>query len=373
MYRALLIAIILSFASSCSPSPSKPELKKNSVPVNVVEVALSDHTRYIEAVGFLKPITLVEVRPQVSGILVEVNFNEGQLVSIGQPLFNIEASTYKIRLLESQAQRNRNFAALQAAKKKMDRFEGLAKKNLISHQEWDELSSEVEKHAAQLQADEAKEAAAELDLKYCCILAPIAGKTGRIAFHPGSLVNSSQPASLVSIACIERLLVEFSVTELQFLQLRQSGAANPAKEVEMNKLPMEVSSLKMPELSIKGMLTFSDYGFDSRSGLLLLRGEIKNESNYFLPGQSVNVRLAIESTKNSILIPEKAVKINHIGHYVYKIAEGNIAEVCQVRQGEEFKGQVTILEGLQAGDLIVTEGHLRLYPGASVELIKDFP
>jgi len=355
--RKFLILLLASLVAACSPSPAQPEAKKNPVPVHVVEVSETDLPRYIETIGLLKPVTFVEIRPQVSGILAEINFTEGRLVTKGQKLFAIDPAPYKIRLLEANAQKERDEAALNAARKKMDRFQGLAKKDLISQLEWDELVSEVAKHAAQLQADEANVAAAALDFENCTISAPISGKTGRVAFHTGSLVNSSQP--LAAIAGIDSLLVEFNVTEQQFLQLSRIGALS-------NQLPIEVHSMRTKELSTSGILTFSDYGFDSKSGLLLMRGEIKNDKNYFLPGQSVKVKLPIETAKNVMLVPDKAIKINQQGPYVYRVNEGK-AELCQICQGEEFGNNVSILTGLKKGDLVITEGHLRLYPGAAIE------
>ncbi|MBA2728793.1 MAG: efflux RND transporter periplasmic adaptor subunit [Parachlamydiaceae bacterium] len=367
MYK-FLITFLLVLMTACSTSPQNVEVKKTAVPVHVVEVVEIDLPRYIETIGSLKPVTFIEIRPQVSGILAEVNFTEGQLVSKGHQLFAIDSSPYKIRLLEANAQKERDAAVLSAARKKMDRFQGLAKKDLISQQEWDELILEVAKHAAQLQADEAKVAAAALDFKNCSIASPIAGKTGRVGFHAGSLVTSFQPASLVAIACIDCLTVEFNVTEQQFLQLGQMGVLSKNAD-GIIKLPIEVSSMRAKGHSSNGFLTFSDYEFDIRSGLLMMRGEIENDQNYFLPGQSVKVKLPIEMARNVILVPEKAIKINQQGPYVYRINEGNQAELCQICQGEVFGNDVSILEGVQKGDLIVTEGHLRLYPGVAVEPI----
>lgn len=138
------------------------------------------------------------------------------------------------------------------------------------------------------------------------------------------------------------------------------------------KLPIEIYSLRSKEISTNGFLTFSDYGFDSKSGLLLMRGEIANVEGNFLPGQSIKVKLPIDSAKNVMLVPENAVKINQLGPYVYRITAENTAELCQVTQGEEFGYFVSILDGIRQGDRIVTEGHLRLYPGISVDPVMVF-
>lgn len=254
----------------------------------------------------------------------------------------------------------RDAFALDAAKKKLARYEGLADRDLISRQEWDELHVEAAKHSAQLQADEAKVASAMLDLQHCSIVAPIAGKTGRVAFHPGSLVTSMQSESLVAIAYIERLLVEFSITELQFLQVRSH-----------NGLAMEINALSHPELFADGKVTFSDFGFDLQTGLLKMCGIIENPEMQFLPGQSVKVKLPISLAEKVLLVPDKAVKINQQGPYVYRIAKDGTAELCQVCTGEEFGKEIVIVEGLNTGDLVVTEGHLRLYPGVSVEAVMQ--
>lgn len=351
------LGLLLTACSSQQPSEM---FTPPVVPVHAVEVKNEDVPLYFESLGTLKPAVTVEIRPQVSGMLQAMHFSEGQFVKKGSLLFSVEPKPYLIRLQEAEAQLAQNKTAYDIAQKKLDRYKSLSNKELIPQQEWDELHSQIAKNAAQIQGDEAKVAAAKLDLERCEIVAPISGRIGKIAIHPGNLIAASQTTPLATLLNIEILTVEFTLTEREFQQL--------SSEHRRGSYPIEICSLTCTDLVTKGALTFLDNAFDSQTGLLAIQGKIMNDQHKFLPGQHVKVRLPILVTRNAKVIPQKAVKINQQGPYVYVVKEDRTVEIRHVEIGDEVADNVVVLEGLAPKELIVTEGHLRLSPGLKVEI-----
>ena len=357
MYKYALIIIFGLLIAGCSTPP--PQQKTNpAVPVITAEAEEKDIPIYFESLGTLKSALYVDVKPQASGTLLSVHFIEGQVVKKGQLLFTIDSQSYQIKLQEAEAQLTHDKAVLDGARKKLERYEGLSKKDLIPQQEWDELVTQVNKSEAQVHMDDTKIVSARLDIQHCSIKSPIEGKTGKLAVHSGNLI-AAQITPLVTIANIDHLFVEFTLTEREFQQLT-------AKHLN-GSYPIEINSFNQAT-STKGTLTFLNHGFDLNSGLLHVRGDVINDKMLFLPGQNVKVRLPISVIKSAKVIPQMAVKINQNGPYVYVVKENNLVELCQLKLGEEIADCVVVLEGLNAGDKVVTEGHLRLFPGTTVEL-----
>lgn len=358
-YCGIMICLTL-ILSACSSQPSQSGYKPPSIPVFVAEGQKQDVPVYIESLGILKPSAVVDIRPQVSGMIREVHFNDGQDVHAGAKLFTVDPEPYLIKLQETEALLAQNKATLNSSKKKLERYTSLSKKDLIAQQDWDELESQVMKNQAIVKGDEAKVASASRDLNNCIIRAPMEGRTGKAMVHPGNLVSASQPAPLVILSNYDSLVVEFTLTEKEFQQLTDD---------HMNgSHPVEICSFCQQGERTKGTLTFLNNSFDTDTGLLLMHGKLQNEEHLYLPGQTVKVKLPMSVLEDVTLIPQKAVKINQSGPYVYTVKEDNTVEIRQLKLGEEFEDKVVVLEGLAPGEKIVTDGHLRLAPGLSVEI-----
>lgn len=367
MYIHRIIALSASLLGvllySCSSQQDPDAFELPVVPVHTAEVKLQDVPLYLHSLGMLKPAILVEIKPQTSGMLQTVHFTEGQFIKKGALLFTIDPQPYVIRLHESEAQLAQNKAAIDSARKKMDRYASLAKKELIPLQEWDDMHMQIAKQEAQVQGDEAKVAAARLDLQRCEITAPMNGRVGKLSVHPGNLISAGQSTPLTTLANIEVLTIEFTITEREYQQL--------SSEHRRGNHPIEISSLCTASETAKGSLTFLDNFFDPQTGLLLLQGKMVNVNHKFLPGQHVQVRIPIHTTRDAVVVPQKAVKINQQGPYVFVVSEEKTVDMRPVKIGDEIDGQVVVIEGLAPTEIVVTEGHLRLSPGLSVELITE--
>lgn len=366
MYHCRIIALMASLIGllcSCSSQQDPGAFKPPIIPVHAAEATLQDVPLYFNSLGTLKPAIWVEIKPQTNGMLQTVHFTEGQFIKKGSPLFTIDPQPYIIRLHESEAQLAQNQAALDSSRKKLDRYASLAKKELIPLQEWDEMQSQITRQEAQVQGDEAKVAAARLDLQRCEITAPMNGTIGKLTVHPGNLILAGQSTPLTTMANIEALTVEFTITEREYQQL--------SSEHRRGNYPIEIYSLCNPSEISKGSLTFLDNTFDPQTGLLLLKGKIVNASHKFLPGQHVQVRIPVQTTNNAIVIPQKAVKINQQGPYVFVIKEDKTVDLRAIKIGDEVGDRIVVIEGLAPKELIVTEGHLRLSPGLSVDILTE--
>jgi len=361
--RIILLSLVAALLAACSSQSDTPVGAQAAVPVLAAVVEVRDVPLYIETVGTLEPAASVEVKPQVTGLLQAILVQEGDNVPQGTPLMVIESSSYKVKLLEARASLAKDKAALTLMQKKVERHQNLSQRDLISKMEWEQMLSELAQTEALVAADEARVAAADLDVQNCTLKAPIAGRMGKLEKQVGSLLSAQQIEPLITIADIGTLEVKFNLTEKEWADL-----AKAQKHLGSN---LEVVSILDPELSSKGSWTFYDNGFDYKTGLIRAAGKIPNQDQRLFAGQGVRVKLPLDVIAQAKLIPSKAVRINQRGPYVYVIGKEEIIALKQVELGKEFDGTVIVLSGLDAGEKVVTDGHLRLMEGAKVEISTE--
>lgn len=341
--------------AGCSDSSSQQGGEAPAVPVQIASVEVRDVPLFFEAMGVVKPAKAVEVKPQVSGFVKEVHFTEGQWVEQGDLLYTLEEAPYAIRVQELEAQRDQNLAHLGNARKKLERYKSLTKQDLIAKVEWDELETRVALHEAMLKADEARLAAAKLDLEHCKITAPIAGFAGKSDLQVGNMA-SGEP--LVALTQTAPLFVDFSITEKE-LELVTTSAPLIQVYAAGDETCLGV-----------GKITFMDHVLDAKTGMLSVRGKVEEGHKPLWPGQSVRVQLYFGKKENAALIPIRAVKTNQNGPYIFTVKEDNTVELRSVKLGREEKGEVVVEEGLDGAHKVVTEGQQRLQPGSKIEEVR---
>lgn len=362
---AISCAILTVMLTACSSQPDTGAFTPPAIPVHATTAKIQDVPLHFESVGILKPIISVEIKPEVNGTLQSIHFTEGQFVKKGSLLFKIDPTSYLIKLQENEAQMAQNIATLELAQRKLERYNNLSNKEIITQQEWDELNFQVAKNIAQIRADESKISSAKLDVESCNITAPISGKIGKNSIHPGNLVNTAQSTPLITISNIDMLIVEFTLTEREFQQLTPEHCRGGH--------PIDICPFTCKEKIVHGALTFLDNTFDQKTGLILAQGKFANDKHQFLPGQHVQVRVPIQIKRNALVVPQKAVKINQQGPYVFVIKDDKTVEIHPVKLGDEIAENVVILEGLSQNEQIVTDGHLRLAPGLTVDIRPETP
>lgn len=340
----------------CKAKHQPSAIETPSIPVIATTAIIKDIAVYLESIGVLHPSVFMEIRPQVKGTLLEVLVNEGQWVEEGTALFKIDPTHYAMKVKEAEAQLVIDRASFKAKQKKFDRYKDLAEKDLVAQTEWDDLEAEVEKARGTIDLNEARLHSAKVALEHCTLKSPVQGRVGKIDLHPGSIVSEGDKTPLATVSKMDPLIVEFSVTEKEFPQI--------PKET----LKIEIQSLCSTAQCQEGTVTFLDNHFDSKTGLLLIRGKVQNPDYSLRPGQSVEIRIPIATLSNAKLVPQKAIRYNQQGPYVYIIQEDMTVAIRQVILGKEQGTDQIVLEGIDPSELIVLDGHLRLASGSKVEI-----
>lgn len=347
---------LLLFLTGCSSEEDMKTHVPVAIPVLTVYPTVRDVPVFIDSIGVLKASVTLEVRPQVNGVVSEVFVKEGQLVKEGTPLLAIDSSPYGNKVLEVSAKLETDKATLRASQRKLERFQSLAEKELISQVEWDELVTAAEKASACVEADLAALNAAHMDLANCTMTSSIKGRLGRLDVHRGQLVSNGQALPLATVCNMDPLMVEFKITEKEALLLNEEA------------LQIEVCSIHNHCDYFPAKVTFLDNHFDSKTGLLLVHAEIPNASSNLRPGQTVKIRIPIAVIAEAKLITQKAVKYNQDGPYIYLVdGDGNV-EFRKVKLGSVQGNDIIIQEGLEPGEIVITDGHMRIYPGSKVDI-----
>jgi multidrug efflux system membrane fusion protein len=302
----------------------------------------------------------ITIVPQVSGMLMDVGFKDGDKVKTGQMLYKIDDRIYKAQLEQADAQLMADTASLELSKTTLDRNKELYKENLISKEDYDKLKTNVASLEAAVQLDQAAIDSASTYLDYCTITSPIDGLTSSSPIDPGNIVS---PASvLVNLQKVDILKVKFNVSEKYFEQIKTA--------MDAAKLKLLFSVKDCPSLVSVATLSFIDNKIKASTGTILLKGTVENQNTSLWPGQFVNIYLIVDVDKDAILVPMLAIGYGQDGPYVFVINDKNEAEMRPVELGTSLADIIAIKSGVEKGETVVTSGQLMLYPNAKVTITK---
>jgi multidrug efflux system membrane fusion protein len=291
--------------------------------------------------------------------LVRVHFKEGQDVKKGDLLFTIDPRPYEAALKQAEANLERDLAQAKNAQVDARRYEFLIQKGVVARQQYDKFRTDADALEATVLADRAVVENAKIQLSYCSIHSPLNGRTGSLIVQQGNHIKA-EDINLVVINQIIPIDVAFSIPE-QFLP-------EIKKYMALGKLQVEASIPMNEERPEKGVITFIDNAVDSNTGTIRLKGTFANPEKKLWPGQFVNVVLTLTREPNAIVVPSRAIQTGQEGQYVFVVKQDLTVESRPVVAGRIVNTETVVQKGLSADEKVVTDGQLRLYPGARVEI-----
>ncbi len=351
----LLAAFIWCRHSGSAPKAHAPAPQA----VGVAKAVSGSMPVTLDELGTVTPMATVTVLPQISGYLTQIAFTEGQDVTQGQFLAQIDPRPYQIALEQDQATFAKDNATLAQARSDLARYEVLRSQDSISAQQVADQQFLVQQDQAATLVDQANIDTQKLNLTYCHITAPVAGRVGLRLVDPGNYVTSGSSTGLAVITTISPTTVEFSVaqTDLAPVLVRLGQGATLAATAYASD-----DTTKLED----GTLSAVDNQVDTSTGMVKLRATFANADGALFPNEFVNIHLLVNTLTNAVLVPSPAVQSGAPGAYVYVVNPDDTVSVQNVTVGPTDGTNTVITKGVAAGDVVVTDGVDRLADGSKV-------
>jgi multidrug efflux system membrane fusion protein len=327
--------------------------------VSVVPVKRTDFPVVLESLGQVQAFNTVTVRARVDGQIMKIAFNEGQKVTAGDLLATIDPRPFQAALDQSKAKKAQDEANLANAKLDLQRYATLAKQSYATQQQLDTQNALVNQLIAQIAADAAAIDAAQVQLDYTTIRAPIAGRVGFRLVDEGNLVAASQQTAIVSIAQLQPISVIFTAPE------DDVGRINAL--LTGGELKVTVSNTDGEALAT-GKLAISDNQVDVTTGTIKLKAEFENSDNALWPGLAVTTGLTVGVDKDALIVPSAAVQHGQNGLFVYVVDDQSRAALRPVTVAHQNTVNAVVAKGVNEGDKVVTTGQFLLQPGTLVNI-----
>lgn len=356
-----LASCLASSLASCGKGAKKP-LAPPAVPVLAAAVETRDVPLDASAVGRVDPFATVAVRSRVGGPIVRVTFREGQDVRQDELLFEIDRKPFEVALHVSLANLERDRARAREADENAKRYEELVKKDYVTKEQASQTMSNAEALRAIVKADEGDVANARLNLSYCSITAPTPGRTGSLLVNVGNLVKPNDDKPLVVINQVEPVFVTFAVPE--------GSLADVKKRFASGRLTVLATPNGAGAVASTGELTFIDNAVDTTTGTINLKATFPNRDHALWPGQFANVSLRLANETGALVVPTEAVQTGQAGTFVYVIGADDTVAVRAVAVRRTYRQWSVLEKGVAVGERVVTDGQLRLAPGAKVAIKK---
>jgi multidrug efflux system membrane fusion protein len=351
----LLVLVLYHFFAAKKPKPAPPGQS-----VSTATATIGDMPETLSELGTVTPIATVNVLPQLSGYLTAVGYHEGEDVVKGQFLAQIDPRQYEIDKQQAQAQLAKDQASLAQARSDLARYTQLNEQKSIAEQTFVDQKFTVQQGEASVEADRASIAQFDLDLAYCRITAPVAGRVGLRLVDPGNYVTQSTSPGIVTITTMKPTTVQFTVAQnslSKVLQRFNSGT----------KLPVTVFNSDNSKQLATGYLYAISNQMATSTGTVTLRAQFANDDEALFPNEFVNVSLLVDTLQKAVLVPTPAVLSGAPGDYVYLVNADQTVSVHKVTPGPSDGKNTVILSGLAAGQIVVTDGMDRLSDGAKIK------
>jgi len=354
-------------SGAAAAGPGGPGGRGGRTPPSTVGVATAtraDLPVVLDALGTVQPMVTATVRPQVSGVITQVLFSEGQMVKKGQLLATIDPRPFEIALQQMVGARLRDEAQLENAKVQLQRYQTLLGQDSIARQDVDTQAATVKQLEGTIVIDRANENTARLNLAYCRIVSPVAGRVGLRPVDTGNYVGAGDATGVAVITQVAPIDIAFSVPQdrvPEILARAADGASMPVTAFDRTRIK------KLDE----GTFSTLDNQIDVQTGTVKAKARFANAGSTLFPNQFVNVRLLLRMVEGAIVIPVTALRTGAGGDFVYVLKDDRSVTVRPVQRGVATTDLIQIVTGLDAGERVVTEGGDRLKEGAHVQLASE--
>ena len=390
MPKSLYLLFAALCLSGCGAGKVQSAGPPAPVPVTIAVATRESVPVQIRVIGNVEASAIVRVKSQVAGELLSVHFKEGQDVRKGDLLLEIDPRPYQQALRQSEAAVERDHALQQQAEANLardigqsktagsdaKRYDELAKEGIVSKTQNDQFRTAagtwqesvradraaIESALATLASDRAAVDRAKLDLEYCAIRSPINGRTGNLLVQAGNLVKANGDNALVVIHQVNPIFVTFGAPEEHLAEVRRANASAP--------LAVFVSPQDDPGKSLRGTLAVIDNTVDNSTGTIRLKAVFQDDLRVLWPGQFVRVTLTLGADRDAVVIPAEAVQAGQQSQLVYVVKADKTVEARSVSAGRTVEGKVIIEKGIAAGETVVVDGQLRLFPGAHIQAVQ---
>ncbi|EJL7850302.1 multidrug efflux RND transporter periplasmic adaptor subunit VmeA [Vibrio parahaemolyticus] len=366
---SLLIASSL-FMAGCQPSQEGTEQGGGAAPTTEVNVLTVEPVRQaltVELPGRSRAFKEAEVRPQVTGIISERNFVEGGVVEKGQSLYQIDDSSFQADLLSAEAELIRAQASEESTFATVKRYRALITKKSISQQDLDEAEAAYKEAKAQVLVAKAKINTAKINLTYTRVKAPISGVISKSNVTAGALVTANQADKLTTIQQLDPINVDIVQSSAQLLRLKAALSQGHMQEDQSAQVALTLEDGSTYEH--KGTMKFTEVNVDESTGSVTLRAEFPNPDGLLLPGMFVRATVITGVDPSAILIPQNTVTRDATGKAsVMTVSADNTVAITPVITAEVIDNQWRIIDGLKAGDQVITAGLQKVRPGSPVTI-----
>ncbi len=362
IWFAVGLAILALLIWAIYPRPQRNmRFNQGPQPVGVAVARDGDINITLNALGTVTPLSTATVRPQVGGMLIKLNFTEGQMVQAGDVLAQIDPRPYQAALDQARGQLARDSATLANAKVDLERYRTLQAQNAIAQQQVATQAATVKSYEGVVVADQAAVETARINLGYTNVVSPITGRAGIHQVDIGNIVSAGQATGIVVVTQLQPMSVLFTIPEddVHKVLARVNAGAT---------LPVEAYDRTQTVKLAAGTLATVDNVVDPSTGSVKLRAMFDNKDNRLFPAQFVNVRLLVDTLHHQTVVPVAAIQRGSDGSYVFVVTPDKTVLQRNVTTGIQDGDNVQIVKGLKPGDTVVVDGADRLRDGADIEI-----
>lgn len=350
-------------ATAASGARNRPGRRNPALPIPV-QVATTRHStlhQYLESLGTVTSANSVIVNTRVDGLLLKLNFREGQTVHAGQVLAELDPASFQASLKQAEGQMLKDQALLDNARRDLQRYQMLLKQDSTSQQQVDTTESLVHQYEGTVRSDQGELDSARLDLDYTRVRAPVSGRLGLRAVDPGNMVHTTDSSGIVTINQMSPIDIVFTLTEMQLPMVLE-----PFRNGQ--KLLVEAWDRSLKQKLAEGQLVSMDNQIDQTTGTVKLKARFENADEHLFPNQFVNIRLLAKTLSNVVVIPSAALQRGRDGTFVYVVDKDDRVHQTPVKTGVVDGLDIQVTHGLQGSETVVTDGIDQLHEGTRIEI-----